>query len=157
MGEALKSQVEVECRGLLVLFFDKMACFRQPSFQQPLSRWHLEYFLEIPLKPRQASPGEMRKLFNRNIEMKIAEHESLQINLVGLRKVEQKSTQPWHSVQKQLHTFLHFQNAHRSRYFFFWMADIRYDRLEIALQKIISGNENVGWPCVFLLHLYPLF
>src|ERR1700754_2655364 len=88
--EAFEPQVEVDGGGLFVLFFYEMAGFRQASFLQPLAGGHVECLLKVALEGGKASAGELGKSFNGDIEMKIAEHELFEIDLVRFRKVEKE-------------------------------------------------------------------
>ena len=100
VGEAFKPQVEVDGRWPLVFCFYKMAGFREPFFLQPVPGRHAECFLEVAFKPREASPGEFRKFFDREVEMKIAEHEFFKVDFIRLRKVEQKVPEFGHNMQQ---------------------------------------------------------
>ena len=88
MREAFKAQVEIDGRWFLIPFFYQVSGFHQSFFLQPLPGSHAEYFLKVALEPRKASARELRKFFNRDIEMKIAEHEFFQIHFIRLRKIE---------------------------------------------------------------------
>jgi hypothetical protein len=106
--EAFKTQVEVNGGWSFVFGFYKMAGFRQPFFLQPVPGRHAECFLEVALKPGKASPRELRKFFDGEIEMKIAKHEFFQVNLIRFGKVEQKVPELGHNMQQQLYTLIYF-------------------------------------------------
>lgn len=130
MRKTLKPKVEIDGRRLLILSLYEMPRLRQPLFLQPLPRRHREGLLKIPLEPRKTPARELRKFFHRDIEMKIAEHKFLQIDLMRFRKIEKEFPERGLNMQQQLHRFLHFQDTQRRRYLFFRITDIGYDRLE---------------------------
>lgn len=99
MRKAFKTQVEINGGRLAVLFFYQVNSFRQPPLLQPLAGGGIKCFFEIALKGSQASAGEPGKLFDRYIEMKIAEHKLFQVDLIRLRKVEQECAQRGHGMQ----------------------------------------------------------
>lgn len=114
MGEAFKTQVQVDVRGLSVFFLYEMACFRKPGFVQPLAWGGAKDLFKIALKTRQAPAGELGKLFHRHVEAVVAAHKFFQVYLVRFGKIKQQVTKLGHGMQQQLHHFFHFQEAHGS-------------------------------------------
>src|SRR5690606_10545475 len=102
------SEIKVDGRGLLVLSFYKMSGFGQSSFLQPMARCHAEYLMEITLETSQASPCKPGKFFNRNVIMKIIQHKFFQIDLIGLRKIEQKFFELRHGIKQQIYDLFYF-------------------------------------------------
>ena len=81
MREGFKSQIKINGRRFLLFVFDEVARFRQSFILQPVPRRHTEYLFKIPLEPCQTPSGELRKSFNWNVKMVIADHEPFQVNL----------------------------------------------------------------------------
>lgn len=99
MRKAFKAEVEVYGGGFTVLVFDEAASFSKAFILQPLAGGHGKRFLKIALKASQAAPGELRKLFDRQVKMKIAQHKLFEVNFMRFRKVEQKVAQGRHGQQ----------------------------------------------------------
>lgn len=99
MREAFEAEVEVNGGGFAVLVFDEAAGFGKAFILQPLAGCHGKRFLKVALKAGQAAPGKLRKLFDRQVKMKIAQHKLFEVNFMRFRKVEQKVAQGRHGQQ----------------------------------------------------------
>ena len=88
MRQALKAQVEINCRRFLVLGLNKVFSLIQAPVLQPLAWCRSKGLLKIAFEPGKATTGELGEFFDRHIKMIVADHKTLQVDLVGFGEIK---------------------------------------------------------------------